>query len=73
MAYYFTFGSSHRDSKGRSLGNNYVKLEGSVRDTRDMMFAARGDKWSFQYDETKFAGQAQKYGLVEVSLDEVAL
>lgn len=50
--YYFTFGANHLNKDLMSLGNCYVELEAETEEqARDMMFAARGDKWAFSYLE----------------------
>lgn len=50
--YYFTFGANHLNKDLMSLGNCYVEVEAENESAaRDMMFAARGGKWSFCYLE----------------------
>ena len=71
--WFFTFGSAHKDSDGRSLGQRFVKLQGTIESTRDKMFEARGAAWAFQYDVEGFNGQAERYGLSEVSLEDVCV
>lgn len=73
MKFYFTFGSSQRTARGEGLLNKFVCLEGGFAETRAAMHEARGPKWAFQYSETEFAGQPEKYGLVEVPLEYVTL
>lgn len=72
--FYFTFGSNHVTSDGASLGQHYVKITAeSEGEARDQMAQARGLKWSFSYPEEHFADQPAKYGLREVSLEDVEL
>ena len=61
MKYYFTFGIGHYHKQGYILieAENY----GSARDQMTEWF---GNNWAFQYDESQFAGQAEKYNLHEV-------
>ena len=50
--FYFTFGTNHLNKNFMSLGNCLVEIEAETEtQARDMMFAARGDKWAFSYPE----------------------
>ena len=72
--FYFTFGSSHEDSKGESLRMSYVVIEAPDEGTaREEMFAARGSKWSFCYGADEFRGQPEEYNLTERSLESVTI
>ena len=72
--FYFTFGSNHMTSKGESLGMSYVVVEAhNMQQARDMMFAARGPKWSFCYGADEFRGQPEEYNLTERSLESVTI
>lgn len=74
MKFYFTFGSNHVTSKMQSLGYRYVVIEAEHEDdARNQMFLARGPKWSFCYTENSFTGQAETYGLREISLEDVRI
>lgn len=70
-AWYFTFGFGHTDSRGRSLARRFVKLNGTFDETREAMFSAHGAAWAFQYNAAQFAGQVERYGLREISLEEL--
>lgn len=69
--WYFTFGFDHTDSRGRSLARCFVKLNGTFDEAREAMFSARGVAWAFQYSAAEFTGQVEKYGLREISLEEL--
>lgn len=72
--YFITFGMNQLTEDGKSLGKNYVVIEGEDRfDASDKMIAARDVKWAFCYSEEEFKGQPEKYGLTEVSLESVKL
>ena len=59
--WYFTFGFDR-------FPNGYVVIEAeSEGDARAEMFSRYGRQWAFSYDETQFAGQVEKYGLVKVA------
>lgn len=74
MKYYFTFGSGHHDTHGRSLAKYYVVVEAAdYRAARQEMFEAFGPKWAFQYTEEEFAGQPEKYGLEQEWIGGVEL
>ena len=60
--FYFTFGSAHAHPNG------YIKLQGSFSEARAKMFELFDSKWSMQYNEKQFEGQAERYGLHEVEL-----
>jgi len=60
--WYFTFGSAHAHPNG------YIKLQGSFSEARAKMFELFDSKWSMQYNEKQFEGQAERYGLHEVEL-----
>jgi hypothetical protein len=73
-SYYFTFGSNHTTAQGMSLGQAYVKVtDADYARARDRMVDARGAYFAFQYNEESFAGQPEKYRLIEVSLEDVRL
>lgn len=72
--YYFTFGSGHHDTHGRSLMGYYVKIHAiDYVFARKIMFEHFGEKWSFQYTEDKFTEQIEKYNLQELFIDGVEL
>ena len=59
--WYFTFGFYR-------FPNGYVVIEaGSEAQARDEMMCRYGSNWAFSYDETRFDGQVEKYGLVKVA------
>lgn len=72
--FYFTFGSGHHDTRGRSLLGYYVKIEAKdYADARRIMFEHFGEKWSFQYPEDKFMEQIERFNLEELFIDGVEL
>lgn len=62
--WYFTF-----CQKNSYLKNAYVRFFGTHAEAREQMVECFGDQWAFQYDETEFAGQPEKYGLKELFAD----
>lgn len=73
MKFYFTFGYNHVDRRNLSLGNMCAEVEAaSYGEAREMMFDARGDKWSFQYSTAEEAG-VTLYGLRVVTLEDVRI
>ena len=72
--YYFTFGSGHHDTHGRSLMGYYVKIEAKdYMSARRVMFDYFGEKWSFQYPEEKFSEQIERFNLEELFIGGVEL
>lgn len=72
--YYFTFGSNQETSSGMSLGNFFVCIKAKDENlARFDMFDVRGSSWSFCYTEEEFSGQPEKYGLKELTLDQVRI
>lgn len=66
--WFFTFGADHiHPDTGQRLGKSYVRIYGTCDSTRDVMFAAFGNRWSHQYKTAERAG-ADKYGLTEVPM-----
>lgn len=71
--FWFTFGSGHCDAHGASLGNAVAVVEAeSEGEARKKMFEARGGAWFTSYTSAEEAG-VQRFGLVELSLEEVSL
>ena len=71
--YYITFGQAHTTKDGRSLGNSYVKVTAAnAAEARKVIFAARGDKWSFLYHKADDAG-VNEFDLHEETLEDVEL
>lgn len=79
--WYFSYGSNHEDATGVSLGSRYTVVEvdpGKLENdrgygaARQMMFEARGDKWSMQYDHADEIG-VNRFGLTEATLQEVTI
>lgn len=58
--WYFTFGSAHAHPNG------YVKIYGTFSEARKEMVERYNQKWSMQYSEKQFQGQAEEYGLNEI-------
>lgn len=57
-SWYFTFGG------GSPFAFEYVRIEAeTLLEARELMFELFGAKWSMCYDEAKFEGQAEEYGL----------
>lgn len=68
--YVFTFGPSHEDKNGKSLGHKYVVIKGTWESARMKLHALRNGKWAFQYDSRENAG-VYKYDLEEVETWEL--
>lgn len=58
--WYFTFGF------GQTHANCYHKIHGTALSACKVMVERFDDKWSMQYSEKEFAGQAEKYNLKEI-------
>lgn len=72
--FYFTFGMNHEDENGKSLFKNYVVIAADDEwKARELMMSLRGQKWSMVYTPEEFAGQAEKYGLTPLGLNDIAL
>lgn len=72
--FYFTFGSGHHDTKGRSLLGWYTSIEAEDAMTaRKQMFEKFGEKWSFQYEDPDFQDQIKTYNLQYEPFDFVDL
>ena len=72
--YYFTFGANHLNKDLMSLGNCYVEVEAeSESAARDMMFAARGDKWAFCYLEEHKQKAIDRFDLIPETLEQVTI
>ncbi len=72
--YYFTFGSGHHDTHGRSLAKNYVVIEAAdPLKARMEMFRHFGPKWASQYTWENFEYQISQYGLEEFWIEGVEL
>ncbi len=64
MKYYFTFGSGHHDTRGRSLMGWYTVIERETeQEARKVFHAKFGEKWSFTYTDPGFQDQIEKYNL----------
>lgn len=50
---YFTFGQSHVHSVNNFTWDKDVICKITADDPREVMFAAFGEKWSMQYNESK--------------------
>ncbi len=62
--YYFTLGSGHHDSRGRSLLGYYVVIEASDEmEARRAYHAKYGDKWAGTYKDPDFQRQIAEYNL----------
>lgn len=62
--YYFTFGSGHHDTKGRSLMGWYTSIKAEHEtEARQIYYAKFGDKWSGTYTDPAFQEQIEKYSL----------
>lgn len=66
--WYFTFGVGDEIN-----GKNYVELDGTCDETREIMFKHFGAKWAFQYRDTSFLfdGQGKKRGLKLLTIDDL--
>lgn len=72
-AFYFTFGSGHINGDGTPLGNRYYPVEAPTwEDGRQLMWHARGSRWSFQYESADKAGVA-KWQLAPIDLNDLSL
>ena len=72
--YYFTFGANHLNKDLMSLGNCYVEVEAENEEqARDMMFAARGDKWAFSYLEEYKWKAIDSFNLIPQTLEQVMI
>lgn len=72
--YYFTFGMNHLNKDMMSLGNCYVEVEAeNEAQARDMMFAARGDKWAFYYLEEHKQSAIDRFNLTPQTLEQVTI
>ncbi len=79
--WYFSYGSNHEDANGNSLGNRYTVVDvepdkfqndRGYSAARQLMFAARGDKWCMQYDHADEIG-ISRFGLTEATLQEITI
>lgn len=62
--YYFTFGSGHHDTRGRSLMGWYTSIEAeSVLEARQKYYEKFGEKWSFTYEDPEFQEQIKRFDL----------
>lgn len=62
--FYFTLGSGHHDTRGRSLLGWYTFIEAEDEATaRKKYFDKYGDKFSFSYKDPEFQEQILKYRL----------
>lgn len=72
--YYFTFGANHLDKYGNSLGDKFVSIPADQpMEAVVIMMQARDMVWATSYTEEQFSGQAEKYGLQSVPLEQVTL
>ena len=72
--FYFTFGANHLNKDFMSLGNCYVEVEAETEtQARDMMFAARGVKWSFCYLEKYKQKAIDRFDLIPQTLEQVTI
>lgn len=72
--FYFTFGANHLNKNFMSLGNCFVEVEAETEtQARDMMFAARGDKWAFCYLEEHKQKAIDRFDLVPQTLEQVTI
>lgn len=72
--FYFTFGMNHLNKDFMPLGHHYVEVEAeSENQARDMMFAARGGKWAFCYNETEKEKAIDNWSLKPQTLEQVAI
>lgn len=62
--YYFTFGSGHHDTRGRSLMGWYTSIEAENEVAARQIFVEKfNDKWSFTYKDPEFQEQISEYNL----------
>lgn len=62
--FYFTFGSGHHDTRGRTLMGWYTSIEAETEtEARAKFFEKFGEKWSFTYTDPEFQDQIQQFGL----------
>lgn len=62
--YYFTLGSGHHDTRGRSLLGWYTTIEAEDETAARTIYHEKfGDKWSFTYTNPEFQEQIAKYDL----------
>lgn len=63
IPFFFTFCMDH------TLSDSFAVINAKDHSAaRAIMVAAHGTMWAFQYDESRFAGQPEKYNLTEVPL-----
>jgi hypothetical protein len=61
MSQYFTFGF------GQGHDNGYVEVtENEFGEARRIMRSKYGNRWGFQYSETEFKGQVERWALIKV-------
>lgn len=66
--HYFTFGF------GTPYRNKFVKIEADTKgQAREEMIRIYGLKWAFQYDESSWIGQEERFGLKELEKGMPAL
>ena len=70
--WYFTFGSGHFHGN-MPLAHRYVVFEGSFNEAREKMLELRGPVWSFQYDWDNFEDQVTRYGLTEITVEDLTV
>ena len=70
--FYFTFIGYHRNKNGEELRKRFIKIHAEDEGkARKIVFDSIGVKWGFCYDESEFEGQAEKYGLTEIAINDV--
>jgi len=71
MKWFFTFGTGHM-AGSMNLANRYVVIEGEFSKAREKLCAVRGPRWSFQYDIGELEGMKARFGLEEITLEELS-
>lgn len=62
--YYFTFMQKNEPK------NKYVRIFDTYAQARRKMCEAFGDQWALQYNEKEFLPHMDRFGLVEIPLEE---
>lgn len=70
--YTFTFGHGDVDKDGNCIANRYTQVHGTYDVARQTVVNARGNKWSFQYDDESLACITQ-FKLMPISLEDAYL
>lgn len=72
QTYTFTFGFGHVDKNGDSISSRYAQVSGTYESARQAVVNARGNKWSFQYEDESLACITQ-FNLTPISLEDAYL